>query len=218
MSHGDTLTWSCEPPEIDVVKLLGVHKYKDMSKVRPVILKSAHRAIAQSIEFSDPRGYFTTTPIESLDEEGLDLFDGTRLNCTAFRDKLGGYDTLLSFVITLGPKLDEEVSKGFADGSDPLGPLFLDTAGWLMIEASTRSFSTYLKSEHFGGRQDLSTRMAPGYDYPIKGQSDRAPWDLLEQAKLFGTFKNKDIPIELLDSGAMIPRLSRSGIFGVSLQ
>jgi len=58
-------------------------------------------------------------------------------------------------------------------------------------------------------------RMAPGYSYRVENQEERVSWDLLEQEKLFGLFGKADLPVELMDSGAMLPRMSRSGIFGV---
>ena len=212
---GEVEKWTTEPPQIDVARLLGVHKYKDMSKVRPVILKAAEKAASLSGDYSQPEAVFTTIGIRDIDEDGVELENGSRLNCRAFSSKLEGCTALLVFVITLGSPLDEAVSAGFADGADPLGPLFLDTGGWLMIEAVTREFSRYLKEERFGGSHSLSIRMAPGYSYRVSSKEERVEWDLLEQQKLFGVFTSADLPVELLESGAMIPRMSRSGIFGV---
>ncbi len=209
-------TWSCAPPKIDIARLLGVHKYKDMGKVRPVILKAAEKSAHLAEKLSDPCAYFVSPAIEKIDPDGATLADGTELNCRAFNDELVGSQQMLVFVVTLGPELDAAVSAGFADGSDPLGPLFLDTAGWLMIEAVTRAFSRFLKGDYFGTGFKLSTRMAPGYDYRVAGSSERAGWNLLEQEKLFELFSGHDLPIELLESGAMIPRMTRSGVFGVS--
>jgi len=128
---------------------------------------------------------------------------------------MAGSDQLLVFVITLGAELDAAVARGFADGTDPLGPLFLDTAGWLMVEAATRAFSQKQKESFAEFGQKLSARMAPGYDYPLRGTDQRVGWDLYDQVKLFGLFKGEDLPVELLESGGMIPRMSRSGAFGV---
>lgn len=207
--------WTCAPPTIDVARLLGVHKYKDMSKVRPVILKAAGRAVELAGEYSAPHAYFRSVPITQIDAEGLSLEDNKRLTCKAFRDKLSGATDLLIFVVTLGPRLDEAVSQGFVDGTDPLGPLFLDTAGWLMIEAVTREFARFLKEDQFGEGFRLSTRMAPGYDYRVAGSSDRVGWSLEDQQTLFSVFTGEELPVELLESGAMIPRMTRSGVFGV---
>lgn len=212
---GEVKHWSCDPPPIDMERLLGVHKYKDMSKVRPVIKKAAEGAVDAASRLSQPEAVFLRVGIKDCEGDGLTLANGVRLECPAFEEKLASSTEILAFVITLGAELDEAVSKGFADGTDPLGPLFLDTGGWLMIEAVTRAFSSYLKEDHFGPDYALSMRMAPGYSYRVENQEERVSWDLLEQEKLFGLFGKADLPVELMDSGAMLPRMSRSGIFGV---
>ena len=61
----------------------------------------------------------------------------------------------------------------------------------------------------------LGKRMAPGYSYKIKKTNSRIIWNLNEQTKLFKMFKDFEISVKLLESSAMIPRMSRSGIFGI---
>lgn len=196
-------------------RLLGVHKYKDVTKVRPVIKKAALKAVERTSDFTRVEARFLRVGLSACDALGVSLNDGTRFECAAFEEKLQDCTEILAFIITLGPELDAAVSEGFADGTDPLGPLFLDTGGWLMIEAVTRAFSKYLKDEYFGPAHSLSMRMAPGYSYRVSGQEARVSWDLLDQDKLFSLFGATDLPVELMESGAMLPRMSRSGIFGV---
>ncbi len=207
--------WSCEPPPIDVPRLLSVHKYKDMTAIRPRIKKSARSAAERAREISSPQAVFIKAQIEKIDGQGISLNAGPRLTCEVFEDKLSGCTELLVFVITLGPALDKEVSDGFVDGTDPLAPLFLDTAGWLMIEAVTREFSRDMKERHFEEGNSFSPRLAPGYDYRISGTNRRAMWDLSDQQELFSLFGEATLPVELLESGAMVPRMSRSGVFGI---
>ena len=208
-------TWSCPAPEIDADKLLGVHKYKDRKRVRPVIRQAASNATSLASKLGEPRAYFTVCDVASIGEHGVTLADETKLLSEAFNERLAGSSHLLAFVLSLGPALDAAVTDGFKDGSDPLGPLFLDTAGWLMIEAATRMFSGHLKELYAQTEQRLTLRMAPGYDYPLKGRPDRASWDLTEQQKLFALFDDCDLPVSLLESGAMIPRMTRSGVYGI---
>lgn len=208
--------WTCDPQTGDAAKLLRLHKYKDLAKVRPVILKAAQRAIAEGAELADPKAYFSINPIDELTHNSLSVGEQV-FHCDAF-DKLAGCNQLVSFVVTLGDSLDHEISAGFDDGTDPLAPLFLDTAGRLIIEATTRAFSSFLKSEQFGPTFRFSPRMAPGYDYPIHGRAERAMWDLSEQAKLFALLASDDMPVTLLESGAMMPRMSRSGIYAIRPQ
>lgn len=207
--------WTCDPPLVDVPRLLSVHKYKDITKVRPRIMQSAQDAAQKARSIASPEAIFVKAKIVQIDETGITLASGQVLSCEVFADRLGECTELLVFVITLGPELDREVSTGFTDGTEPLMPLFLDTAGWLMIEAVTREFSRHMKERHFEEGSSFSPRLAPGYDYRISGSNRRVMWDLSDQDVLFSLFGDVNLPVELLESGAMVPRMSRSGIFGI---
>ena len=51
---------------------------------------------------------------------------------------------------------------------------------------------------------------------PEKGRSaDDSEWPLEEQKSLFALFEGRAISVQLLDSCAMIPKMSRSGLYGV---
>ena len=61
----------------------------------------------------------------------------------------------------------------------------------------------------------IENRMAPGYTYPSKINRKRIMWELEEQKTLFGLFDKENISIRLTDGYTMLPRMSRSGIFGL---
>jgi hypothetical protein len=118
-------------------------------------------------------------------------------------------------VITLGKRLDDEVI-GCMDGEDfePLEALFLETAGWLGIELTTRAFVTFLGglAENEGFR--VTRRMGPGYSYKVDG--DPVMWSLEDQRQLFEVFDGVQLPVRLLESCAMMPKMSRSGLYGLA--
>ena len=61
----------------------------------------------------------------------------------------------------------------------------------------------------------IENRMAPGYTFPSKIYRKRIMWELEEQKILFRLFDKECISIRLTDSCTMLPRMSRSGIFGL---
>ena len=58
----------------------------------------------------------------------------------------------------------------------------------------------------------MSPRLGPGYSYKLDGRS--VLWPLEQQQPLFEMFARDDVDIELLESCAMLPKISRSGLFG----
>jgi hypothetical protein len=96
---------------------------------------------------------------------------------------------------------------------DPLDALFLETSGWLGIEQATRQFRDYLRALVGPQGYRISCRMGPGYSYKIGDRE--VSWPLEDQQSLFKVFDGIDLPIRLLESCAMQPKLSRSAIFGL---
>jgi hypothetical protein len=102
----------------------------------------------------------------------------------------------------------------FIEKFDLLEALFLETAGWLSIEQTTRSFVAALHRWARLSGFRVSPRMGPGYEYHVDGRQVR--WRLEDQGPLFSVFDSDPLPVRLLDSYAMLPKMSRSGLFGVS--
>ncbi|MHA1600248.1 MAG: hypothetical protein ACTSW2_05435, partial [Alphaproteobacteria bacterium] len=106
--------------------------------------------------------------------------------------------------LTLGPHLDEAVLKLGTD-DNLVTALFLEMAGWLAVERATKQLGEHLWSRAGAEGLRLSRRLAPGY----------ADWSLDEQKPFFDLFAGVDLPLKLLDSSAMIPKKSRSGLYGL---
>ena len=212
---GQVRNWSCAPPAIDVARLLRIHKYTNPSKVRPAIVEAAERAIREAAALSEPTASYTVAGIESLKNGEMLLTGGIGFNCPAFDEHLAECERLIAFLITLGPRLDAKSLSLVEDVFEPLDALFLETAGWLTIEAATRKLAAELRAEaaHDGWR--MSLRMGPGYEYRQHNGRPRVRWDLTQQTALFRLFEESPVPVELLSSCAMVPKMSRSGVFGL---
>jgi len=192
-------------------RLLRLHGYRDLAKVRPVIVATAEDISRRAEGLAAPEIHYKRLKIKQCDANGLVLENGSRFDNIAFEKYLDGVVEVVVFAMTLGNALDEE-SQVLMEKFEPLEVLFLETAGWLGIEWTTRQFSEGLYISAKQNALRVSCRMGPGYSYSIKGE--KVMWSLEDQKPLFDVFDGDDLPIELLDSCAMLPKMSRSGLYG----
>ena len=201
-------------PSIDPLKMLRIHGYKDMDTVRPVIRKTAEAISMRAAMLMTPIVYFRRVPVVDCNANGIKLANGLAFENHAFAHYLSGAAEVVVVIITVGKGLDDEVI-GCMDGDEfePLEALFLETAGWLGIELATRSFVSHLSElvEPEGLRP--TQRMGPGYSYKVDGGLEM--WSLEDQRQLFEVFEGVDLPVRLLESCAMLPKMSRSGLYGL---
>jgi hypothetical protein len=135
-----------------------------------------------------------------------------RLHCAAFAYVLSACTEVVAFVLTLGPRIDERTNAQCTAG-DVLDALLLDTAAWLALEDATRQFRDGLRARAVARGCRITSRMGPGYQYRIGGTT--CTWRLDEQRPFFALFGDAPLPVTLLESCAMQPRMSRSGLIGV---
>jgi hypothetical protein len=213
----DVSTWTGTAPAVDPARILRVHRYPDPDEVRPQIREAAHRAAGEVESLARPVAAYRRVVISACRDGTLTLAGGTSFYCPAFDRLLKGCTEVVAFVLTLGPKVDARVME-LMEEFEPLDALFVEAAGWLAIEAATRDLGAHLRAELSRERLAVSHRMGPGYSYrqDPRGAQDRVGWPLEQQAELFGLFGGDEIPVELLTSAAMKPKMSRSGLFGVA--
>lgn len=197
--------------EIDETSILRIQGYRDLDKIRPAIRKAATSVAREAESLIEPHIYYCVQDVKTCQGSILELADGTAFENEAFQRLLKDPEFVVAFILTMGAALDEAVIDGIAN-DQLLKALFLETAGWLGIEAATRSLSIHLRSKASERGLRLSPRLGPGYSYKLDGRS--VHWPLEQQQTLFKLFAEDDIDVQLLDSCAMIPKISRSGIFG----
>ena len=208
--------WSFEagPAQIDPIKMLRIHGYRDLDKVRPVIRKAAEDIARRAEGLMVPEARARRIDVAAYDEERLTLVDGTVFEDVAFENVLDGARTVVAVVLTVGRALDEAVIASMDKGAfEPLDALFLETAGWLGIEWTTRAFVRDLQKRVEGEGVKVTRRLGPGYQYKIGGA--QVNWPLEQQRQLFSVFDDAELPVTLMDSCAMLPKMSRSGLYGL---
>jgi cobalamin-dependent methionine synthase I len=131
------------------------------------------------------------------------LENGTAMRCGAFNG-LDDCRSVAAFVLTVGAACDDEVRE-LSERGDLIEALFLETAAWLAIEGATKILAALLRQSASDRGLCLTRRLAPGY----------GDWALSEQTKLFSLFEGVSLPVRLLESCAMVPKMSRSGMYGL---
>lgn len=215
MLLGRAQEWRGAADHVDPTRILRVHKYRDLSKVRQIITDAAKKASDDALALCDISAKYIIKPIDCIDSEGLALKGGPCFSNPAFGRHLHGCDYLLAFVITIGPALDNRVIHLIDDAFEPLDALFLETAGWLTIETATRSFARDVKHTISQFGYGMSVRMGPGYEYALPDTGRRVRWNLEQQRELFEMFGDSELPVTLMESCAMQPKMSRSGVYGL---
>jgi hypothetical protein len=194
--------------------VLRLHGYKNMETIRPVLRKAAETVASQAETIIEPEVHYRRLAVVGLAAGELTLEHGIRFHCDAFHRHLKGAREVVVTVATMGAALDREViARLDHDRFEPLEALFLETCGWLAIELTTKQFRHFLRTLVQPSGYRLSSRMGPGYSYRIGADDIR--WPLEDQKGIFEAFAGTAIPVRLLDSCAMLPKMSRSSIFGL---
>ena len=200
-------------------RLLRVQGYAEPDRVRPRIRAAAEQAASLALDIVDGEVVFRRLAVTELMQGRLTLAGGHVFHCPAFERFLAGCSGVVLFVLTAGDAFDREVRRLMRE-DEPVLALFLDAAGWMAVESVTRCFVDWLKPRAAAEGLRLTRRLGPGYRYAAGDGAGRAvaaaEWPLLEQAVLFTALAQAATPpVELLDSGAMLPGMSRSGLFGL---
>lgn len=188
--------------QIPVEQLLRLQGYRDLSNIRPDVRRIAEWAAQRATALARPEVLYRRVPIHAVDESQVVLGENATFHSRKFLPTLGASAHAIVFILTLGSKIDDEC-RSLADRDDVVEALFIEYAGWIAIERATRDFV-----QHLLGLQDpnvgLTRRLGPGYH----------DWPLEEQMDLFALFRDAENPVELMESCAMLPKKSRSGLYG----
>ncbi len=206
----ETIVLDTSEPKLDAV--LRIQGYKDPDKVRPVIRKSAMTAISAFVANAAPVVSYRLVDIESVDAMGLRLENGVFLQSPIFKQYLSESTKVVVFALTVGEGIDKQTIE-WMDQEKLVEALFLESAAWLGVEDATKQFVLIVRKWATQHNARISRRLGPGYSYPVEGR--QIQWELHDQQPLFASFGDTGIPVRLLESSAMLPKMSRSGLFGL---
>lgn len=187
--------------------------YTDPDRVRPAIVRAAAEMARIAQLKSVPRVAYRRHAIRVLHAEGMELQQGGRLRSAAFESRLAGCTHIAPFVLSCGEPLGQAVVD-LAESGDLMEAVLLEAAGWLCVEDATRQFKESLRLQSAARSERITSRMGPGYAYRVG--SRQVDWPLEDQPELFALLEGGALPVRLMPSCAMFPKLSRSGLFGVA--
>ena len=200
-THGHFRT---EIAELPVAPLLRMQGYRDLARVRPRVWDIATKAAGTARALAAPDACYRRVAIRSCTAEALELAGGVSFHSARFAKVFAGCAEVVAFVLTLGPALDAETER-LSAGDEIVDALFLEMAGWLAVEQATKALALHVADEVRDERLGPTRRLGPGY----------VDWPLDEQAGLFALFEGAPLTVRLMDSCAMIPKKSRSGLYGL---
>ena len=200
------------PVDVRTERILRIQGYRDMERVRRPIRRAAEKAAEIAREIVEGEVGYRRVGIAACGGPALELEGGERFECLAFERFLADCESVIVFAMTAGSAIDRRIDELMA-ADDPVVALLLDTAGWLAVESVTRQFSERLKADCEPASLRLTRRMGPGYTYRMG--REMAPWGLEEQEGLFRVLGEDTSPVTVLGSGAMLPKMSRSGLYGL---
>ena len=191
--------------------VLRIHGYRDPERVRSDVREHAERAVGLANSLLDPIVVYRQVPVEHCDARGLVLEAGIEFESPVFAAYADGAREVVVFVLSTGSEFGPQV-ENFLATEDVLDALFLETAGWLAIEGATRSFARKLREvvDRQGWR--ITRRLGPGYSYKTERGLSSGGWRTSIAVR---GIRRCPLPVELLDSGVMLPKLSRSGLYGL---
>ena len=210
---GQTETFALEVPEPKIDAVLKIHGYKDMEKVRRAIRAAAQIAIQVFIENTTPIVSYRVVDIQSIDGSVLALSGDIYLKSPIFMQYLSNSRQAVVFALTVGKEIDKRTIE-WMEQEKLVEALFLESAAWLGVENATKQFVLIVRNWALQHKLRISRRLGPGYSYPINGK--QVEWELHDQKPLFQLLADDaNLPVSLLESSAMLPKMSRSGLFGL---
>ena len=199
-------------PRVGVDRMLRIQGYPEPGNVRRAVRAAAERNARRAEALFTPAVCYRRVAVTGLGDGVLSLRGQIQLHCAAFSQFLSEAGEIAVFVATAGAGIDEELAR-LNQEQQLLDMVFLESAAWLGLEAITQSFVTHLRQRAGAQGLRLTRRMGPGYAYKVQG--GKAQWPLEEQPALFALFGDAALPVALLESCAMVPKMSRSGLVGL---
>ncbi len=205
-----TINLTASEPKIDSV--LRIQGYKKPEGVRRVIREMASEGVKAFVENASPEVSYRVADIKRVDSVGLQLENSVYLKSPIFGHYLSDSIQVVVFALTVGERIDQKTIE-WMNEEKLVEALFLESAAWLGVEDATKQFVLVLRKWATEQNLRISRRLGPGYSYPVNGQ--QIQWELQDQQPLFAMMSDAEITVRLLESSAMLPKMSRSGLFGL---
>ena len=184
--------------------MLRINGYSQLDRVHPHVHEVAQQMARRAEVLFQPGIWYRLLRIKEVEGNRMTLETGTALQCSEFAKIMDCCVAVVVFILTMGEPFDIE-AQTLSSNKKVMDLLFFETAGWLGVEAATKTFTGRLRAWAEARGVALTRRLGPGYD----------PWPLADQQSLFSLFQGVPLSVRLLESSVMVPTMSRSGMYGL---
>lgn len=147
---------------------------------------------------------YNTYIISDVDAQVVMLEDGPIFHSPKLAKTMCSSREIVCFLATVGPQLDEEVSRLSAKGRIS-SAYILDAMGSGLVESVVDNFQDKMSKKMRPQGMGVTVRFSPGY----------CDWPLTQQRELFSLLDAQELGVKLSRSCLMTPRKSISGVFGI---
>jgi hypothetical protein len=192
------------PISVRVEQILRMH-YPDIKPVASEVRATATAMAAHALELAAPVAWLRQVPVRRIDDARVELDVSLTVTSATLSSAMRGAIAAQLFMVTLGSRLDQRVSELF-QAMDGLEGLFLDTAGWILVQSTLGAVRRRLAARA-QDKYRLTRRVAPGY----------LDWSITEQPIVADALAaGETLPgIEVLESGAILPEKTLTGLYGL---
>lgn len=184
--------------------MLRINGYSQPDSVHPQVHEAVRRMAKRAEALFQPGIWYRLLRVKDIEANRITLETGTALQCNDVASTMIDCVAVVVFILTMGEQFDDE-AQTLSSNRKVLDLLFFETAGWLGVEEATKTFVARLRTWAEERGYALTRRFAPGYD----------AWPLAGQQSLFSLFQGIPLSVRLLESCAMVPTMSRSGMYGL---
>ena len=188
--------------ELDVVaRHLGGRRKRDLSNSTRVKIEKNSRILE---DLTETHLFYREREIERKGPGWVGIKDGPVFRSRKLALALGKSKRLIVFVITIGPRVDEQIRNYMDEGFGSKG-FILDALGSAAVENMVERFHKDSDRKLREEGKAATLRFSPGY----------CDWPVTEQKKLFSLLPAGELKVSLTESCLMIPRKTVSGVFGI---
>jgi hypothetical protein len=182
--------------EEDVLRSLG-----SPDRAFPALEDEVTQGIAQAYGLCAPRVLSRRLIVKEVGRRGVSFVGGQWLEGRYLAHLFEGAEEAVFLVVTIGPDLEERVTRLFAEGHT-IEAFILDAAG----SASAMNLLTHvlgdINEETRSRGWQTGACLSPGQKY----------WDIREQESIFRVLPGERIGVELLESSYLRPQKSQSAV------
>lgn len=180
-----------------------VRRYAGLNKAKNFDEKNISEACEEALIFLQTRGIWK---IYDYDCENKFVLSEPKFEIVgdSIAKHLNGCEKVICMAVTVGEKIEQEVTKKFQSG-EYVSSILLDAAATAAVEQAADSLEKTIALKTSKDGYKMRWRYSPGY----------GDWDLSQQKNFFEIIGAEEIRMSLSEAMMLIPRKSVTAIIGL---